>query len=186
MTDGGRGGNGDGSGSENGVRGGATEPAHRGDERTTVLGFLQRQRDLVAWKVRAAPDDALRSVSTPTGLTLHGVVRHLEHVERWWIRDVFAGEEGLAYAWTDDDPDGELHVPPDVTMAELLEAYVEESARCDAVIAAAPSLDAVSARRDYSLRWILLHLVEETSRHLGHIDLLREQADGAVGEEPAA
>ena len=48
----------------------------------------------------------------------------------------------------------------------------------------AASLDAVSAQRDMSLRWILLHLVEETARHLGHIDLLREQADGSTGEEP--
>lgn len=174
----------DGIGSENGARGGVAEAAHRGDERTTLLGFLQRQRDLVAWKVRDASDDVLRSVSTPTGLTLHGVVRHLEHVERYWIRDVFAGEEGLAYAWTDEDPDGDLHVPAGMSMAQLLTDCAEESARCDAVIHAAPSLDAVSVRRGFSLRWILMHLVEETSRHLGHIDLLREQADGAVGEEP--
>jgi uncharacterized damage-inducible protein DinB len=174
----------DGSGSENGRRGGVTEAAHLGDERTTLMGFLQHQRDLVAWKLRDASDDVLRSVSTPTGLTLHGIVRHLEHVERSWFREVFAGEDDLPYAWTEEDPDGELHVPADVTMAELLAAYAEESAVCDAVIAAAPSLDAVSARRGFSLRWIVLHLIEETSRHLGHIDLLREQADGAVGEEP--
>lgn len=174
----------DGSGSVNGRRHGITEAAHRGDERTTLLGFLQHQRDLVAWKVQDAPDDVLRSVSTPTGLTLHGLVRHLEHVERSWVRDTFAGEDDLPYAWTDEDPDGELHVPPDMAMARLLADYREESARCDTVIAAARSLDAMSARREFSLRWILLHLVEETSRHLGHIDLLREQADGRVGEEP--
>lgn len=173
----------DGSGSENGVRGGVTEAAHQGDERTTLLGFLQHQRDLVAWKVREASDEVLRPVSTPTGLTLHGLVRHLEHVERSWLREDFAGEDDLPYAWTDEDPDGELHVPPDITMAQLLADYAEESRRCDAVIAAA-SLDAVSVRRGFSLRWILLHLIEETSRHLGHIDLLREQADGSVGDEP--
>ncbi len=174
----------DGSGSANGLRGGVTEAAHRGDERTTLLGFLQHQRDLVAWKVRGASDDVLRPVSTPTGLTLHGLVRHLEHDERWWFRDVFAGEDELPYASTDDDPEGDLRVPADVTMARLLEDYVAECVRCDAVIAAAASLDAVSARRDFSLRWIVLHMIEETSRHLGHIDLLREQADGEVGEEP--
>ncbi len=173
----------DGSGSANGLRGGITEAAHQGDERTTLLGFLQHQRDLVAWKLRDAPDEVLRAVSTPTGLTLHGAVRHLEHVERSWFREVFAGETDLPYAWTDEDPDGELHVPPDITMAQLLADYAEKSRRCDAVIAAA-SLDAVSVRRGFSLRWILLHLIEETSRHLGHIDLLREQADGSVGDEP--
>jgi len=174
----------DGSGTTNGVRGGVVEAAHLGDERTALLGFLQHQRDLVAWKVRDAPDDVLRSVATATGLTLHGVVRHLQNVERSWFREVFAGEDGLRYDWTDEDPDGELHVGPQITMASLLADYAEESARCDAVIAATPSLDTVSARRGFSLRWIVLHLIEETSRHLGHMDLLREQADGEVGEEP--
>ena len=71
-------------------------------------------------------------------------------------------------------------------MDGLIQAYVRESALCDEVIAAAPSLDTVSASRGFSLRWIILHLIEETSRHLGHIDLLREQADGAVGEDPGS
>jgi uncharacterized damage-inducible protein DinB len=174
----------DGSGQINGVRHGIAEAAHLGDERTALMGCLQRQRDLVGWKVQGAPDDVLRAVATPTGLTLHGLVRHLENVERSWIRDKFNGETGLVYAWTDEDPDGELHVPADVSMAQLLSDYAAESALCDAVIAAAASLDAVSAHRNVTLRWILLHLIEETSRHLGHIDLLREEADGQVGEEP--
>lgn len=173
----------DGSGGTNGVRGGVTEAAHLGDERTTLLGFLQRQRDLVAWKLRDADDDALRRVSTPTGMTPHGLVRHLTDVERSWVRDVVAGQPDLAYHWSDDDPDGEWHVPPTVSMAALLAEYAAESARCDEVVAAG-SLDDVSSRDGFSLRWVLLHLVEETSRHLGHLDLLREQADGVVGEEP--
>jgi hypothetical protein len=85
----------DGSGAANGVRGGVTEPAHLGDERTTLLGFLQRQRDLVEWKVREASDETLASVRMPSGLTLHGIVRHLENVERGWFRDFFAGQTGL-------------------------------------------------------------------------------------------
>ena len=174
----------DASGTANGTRHGITEPAHRGDERTTLLGFLQRQRELVAWKVRDVPDGVLRSVTTPTGLTLHGVVRHLTNVERYWVRDVFAGQDGLAFDWTEEDPDGELHVPEGVGMADLLAAYAVEAERCDAVTAA-HSLDEVSARRGFSSRWVLLHLIEETARHLGHIDLLREHADGSVGEEPS-
>jgi hypothetical protein len=173
----------DGDGSVNGVRGGVTEAAHVGDERTTLTGFLQRQRDLVAWKSRG-DDEALRSVGTASGLTAHGVVRHLENVERSWFREVFAGETGLRYDWTDEDPDAEFTPAADVGMADLLSAYAEETARCDAVIGAAPSLDAVSASRGFSLRWIICHMIEETGRHLGHLDLLREQADGEVGEEP--
>lgn len=162
----------------------SAEPPHRADERATLLGFLQRQRDLVAWKVGGATEEVLRSVATPTGLTMHGLVRHLENVERSWLREIFAGEPDLAYDWTDEDPDGELHVPDGTTMGQLLTAYAAESARCDAVVAAAASLDELSATRGFSLRWILLHLLEETARHLGHLDLLREQSDGVVGEEP--
>jgi hypothetical protein len=115
---------------------------------------------------------------------LHGIVRHLENVERSWFREVFAGETGLSYDWTDDDPDAEFKPGDDVRMEDLLRAYAEETRRCDAVIAAAPSLDAVSSTREVSLRWIICHMIEETGRHLGHIDLLREQADGVTGEEP--
>lgn len=176
----------DGSGQANGKLRGVTEPAHLGDELTITLGFLQRQRDLVAWKMRGADDGVLRSVATPTGLTLHGLVRHLENVERSWLRDVFAGEQALAYDWTDEDPDGEFHVTADTSMARLLEDYAAEADRSDTVVRTATSLDDVSSRDNYTLRWILQHLIEETARHLGHIDVLREQADGAVGEEPTS
>jgi uncharacterized damage-inducible protein DinB len=176
----------DGSGAANGVRGGVTEAAHVGDERTTLLGFLQRQRDLVAWKVREASDETLASARTPSGLTLHGIVRHLENVERGWFREFFNGETGLRFDWTDEDPDADFRAEG-VPMADLLAAYEAETAQCDAVIAAAPSLDVTATDEDgtYSLRWIIVHMIEETGRHLGHIDLLRENADGAVGEEPA-
>lgn len=174
----------DGSGTTNVRESGVTDPAAYGDERTTLMGFLQRQRDLVVWKLREASDDALRSVGTPTGLTLHGIVRHLENVERSWFREVFAGETDVDYDWTDEDPDGEFHVPPSLGMADLLTSYQEECARCDAVINAAPSLDEGSRQHGMSLRWIILHMIEETARHLGHVDILREQVDGMVGEDP--
>jgi uncharacterized damage-inducible protein DinB len=175
----------DGSGAANAVRGGVTEAAHRGDERTTLVGFLQRQRDLVAWKVREASEETLASVRMPSGLTLHGIVRHLENVERGWFREFFGGQTGLRFDSTDEDPEGDFRAEG-VPMADLLAAYAEETARCDTVIAAAPSLDVTATDADgtYSLRWIIVHMIEETGRHLGHIDLLREQADGAVGEEP--
>ncbi len=163
-----------------------TEPAHLGDERTTLHGFLQRQRDLVAWKMRDASDETLASARMPSGLTLHGIVRHLENVERSWFREFFAGADRTAFDWTDEDPDADFRAEG-VAMADLLAAYAAETALCDAVIAAAPSLDATATDPDatYSLRWIIAHMIEETGRHLGHIDLLREQADGAVGEEPS-
>lgn len=174
----------DGSSTLNGTRFGVTEAAHHGNERTTLLGVLQRQRDLVAWKLQGAPEEVLSSAATPSGMSLHGLVCHLTNVERSWLRDVFAGQDDLHYDWTEEDPQAEWRVPTSTTITELLAAYAEESRRCDTVVTAAPSLDITSISRDMSLRWILLHLIEETARHLGHIDLLREQADGTTGEEP--
>ena len=173
----------DGTGAASGVRCAITEPAHRGDERTTLLGFLQRQRDLVAWKLADADDATLEATATPSGMTPHGVVRHLMNVERSWVRDDFAGEPGLTFDRSDDDPGLSWRVPAGTPMAQLLADYAAESARCDEVVAAS-DLGRLSQSGSFSLRWILLHLVEETGRHLGHLDLLREQADGATGEEP--
>lgn len=153
------------------------------DERASLQAYLDRQRELVHWKLAGLSDDDARAVATPSGLTIHGIVRHLENVERWWFRDVMVGEQGLSFDWTEADPDGELHVPDGVALADLLAAYSAECARCDAAIADLP-LDAVSTRRDRTLRWVYLHLVEETARHLGHLDLLCELADGRTGEDP--
>jgi uncharacterized damage-inducible protein DinB len=179
----------DGSGDTNGLRGGVTEPAHLGDERTTLVGFLQRQRDLVAWKVSDASDETLASVRVPSGLTLHGIVRHLTNVERSWFREFFAGETGLEFDSSEEDPDGDFRAEG-VPMTDLLAAYAAETRRCDEVIAATPTLDATATSADgrytFSLRWVIAHMIEETGRHLGHMDLLREQADGAVGEDPGS
>ena len=90
----------------------------------------------------------------------------------------FAGEDGLSYDWPDEDPDGEFHLGPEKPLATLLLEYEQECVRADAV------LDAVGVRTASSARWVLVHLIEETARHLGHLDLLRELADGSVGGEP--
>lgn len=154
-------------------------------ERTQLVGFVRRQRELVRWKLEGLTDEQARAAATPSGLTVHGLVNHLAHVDRWWVRDRFAGQEGLLYDWSERDPDGELHVAPDARLADLLAAYAAEGERCDAVVAAA-GLDDRCVHGDRSLRWVLLHLVEETSRHLGHLDLLVELAGGRLGDEPRA
>lgn len=158
-------------------------PAHQGEERTLLLDYLTRQRELVFWKLGGLDEAAARKPSTATGLTIHGIVRHLENVERSWWRHHVAGQENLFFDWSDDDPDGEMNVPADVRLVELLAAYRTEIVLCDEVIAAR-DLDTVSVRRDHSVRWVLLHLIEEIGRHVGHLDLLAELADGRVGEEP--
>ena len=155
-----------------------------GDEREMLEGFLASQRSLVHWKLAGASDEDLLKVSTSTGLTARGVLNHLTHVERWWWREVFNGEQGLDFDWTDADPDGELHIGPDKPLAQLLTEYTDECGRCDEVLDAVADLDQRGVNRDVSARFVILHLVEETARHLGHLDLLRELADGSVGVDP--
>ena len=153
------------------------------DERTMLLGYLQRQRSLVLWKVEGLTDHDAHRVGTTSGLTIHGVIDHLTDVERSWVRRWFAGRRGLHIGGVDAD-----HVQPPLDLAgarlkDLVNAYVEETRRCDEVIAG-HDLDEVAVRGDYTLRWTVHHLIEETARHLGHLDLLRELADGATGEGP--
>ena len=156
-----------------------------GSEREVLVGMLREQRQIVRWKLESAADDALLAARAPSGTGAHGLVNHLTQVERWWWRDVVAGEDGLAYDWSDDDMDGEFRTT--APMGDLLAAYAEECARCDAVLDAV-DLDATAARqprgRPLSVRWVTAHMVQETARHLGHLDLLRELADGSVGDLP--
>ncbi len=159
------------------------EVGHAADERTMLLGYLQRQRDLVLWKVEGLSDHDAHRVGTTSGLTVHGIVDHLTDVERSWVRRWFAGRRGLHIGGVDAahvQPPLEL---PGARLKDLVNAYREETRRCDEVIAA-HGLDDVESGGDRSLRWILHHLIEETARHLGHLDLLRELADGSTGEQP--
>jgi len=160
-----------------------TDPDPVADERTSLTQFLQAQRDTVAWKLADADFEALQAVATPSGLAPLGVLRHLTSVERWWFRDRTAGEEGLSYDFNDDDPDGEYRVLPGETVESLLADYAAECRTCDAAVAGR-ALDEVGAKCRFSLRWVFLHMIEETARHLGHIDLLRELADGSTGSDP--
>ena len=148
-----------------------------------LLGYLQRQRSLVLWKVEGLTDHDAHRVGTTSGLTVHGVIDHLTDMERSWVRRWFAGRRGLHIGGVDAD-----HVQPPLDLAgarlkDLVSAYVEESRRCDEVIAE-HGLDDVEVHGDRTLRWVVHHLIEETARHLGHLDLLRELADGATGEQP--
>jgi uncharacterized damage-inducible protein DinB len=153
-------------------------------DRDMLLGYLQRQRDLVLWKLDGLRDSDARSVGTPTGLTIHGVVHHLTDVERSWLRRWFAGQQAVLVAGLKDGYVVEPKALEDTSLADLRAAYIQESRHCDQVVAD-HSLDDTGANVARTLRWILYHLIEETARHLGHLDLLRELADGQTGEEPA-
>ena len=159
------------------------EPPYLGDETGTLAGFLDFHRATLLWKLEGLDDERLRRPMVPSGTSLLGMVKHLAYVERWWFQQVWAGREAT-YPFTDEDPDADWRVEPSETTADILALYRGE---CDAsreIVAAASSLDEVAhhPRRELSRRWILVHMIEETARHNGQADILREQLDGTTGE----
>lgn len=157
------------------------------DERTTLLTMLQYTRDSAAEKCRgldAAGVSAAPLVTSPL-MSVGGVVHHLRWVEHSWIETRFVDGPDLG-PWTDESPDQEFIDGATLPLGEVLQGYVDQAERTDAIIAR-HDLDDRSALplrsgEHPTLRWVLLHLVEENARHNGHLDLLREMADGTVGD----
>lgn len=158
----------------------------RRGERETLEGFLDWYRSVVERKVDGLRLDDATRVMTPTGMSALGIVRHLGWVERGWFRETFAGEDVEAID-VDGDNSAEFAISSGDTIESVLDFYrteVEESRR---ISSNAPSLDALSAnetayRERVSLRWVMVHMLEETARHAGHLDLMREEIDGQIGD----
>ncbi|MFG1911705.1 DinB family protein [Kribbella sp. NPDC048928] len=158
-------------------------PPEDADERGTLTGLLDFLRATVELKLTGLTEQqAFARPVTPSALTPAGVVKHLTGVERFWFAIDFAGQD-VEWPWTDEDPHGCFPLAPDDTVAGLLAAYRTECARSRRIIAAASFDDiARSEGMTFNLRYAVAHLIEETARHLGHLDLLRESTDGEVGE----
>jgi uncharacterized damage-inducible protein DinB len=166
------------------------DPPPLGGERDTLAGFLQWQRDTLRIKCAGLDAEQLaRRAIEPSGLSLIGLVRHLADVERSWFRGLMAGHGPAPLFKTAADADADFTdatADPEVA-SDALAAWQEEMAFTDRFVTEAPDLDLGSAVAHrslgvVSLRWVLMHLVEEYARHLGHADLLRERIDGVVGE----
>jgi uncharacterized damage-inducible protein DinB len=166
------------------------DPPFQGNERDTLLGFLDWQRHTLDVKCSGldAASMARRSIE-PSTLSLLGIVRHMADVECGWFRWLMAGQDVPPLFSSDADPDGDFDgaEPDPEIVAEAWQAWRAEVAFADRFIAEAPSLDVIGKRPDpsrgwMSLRWVLVHLVEEYARHNGHADLLRERIDGRVGQ----
>ena len=166
------------------------EPPNTGPELQALPGFLDVQREAILRKTDGLTREQLAQPLPPSSLTLAGLVNHLALVEDTWFRVRFAGladdELWAGHDW-DGDPDYEFRTAVDLDPDELRQRYREACARSREVVARAADLDqlSVGTSRDgqhWDLRWILLHMLEETARHAGHADLLREAIDGTVGE----
>ena len=157
------------------------------DERTTLTTMLDYARDTVHAKCAGLSDADARRAPLPGSplMTISGLVSHLRWVESSWIRVTMLGGT-IDAPWTDDDPDREFRVAVEVPLAQLLAEYRSACTRHRDLVASldldAPSRGALEWRAEpVTLRWVLLHLAEETARHNGHLDILRELADGARG-----
>jgi len=166
-----------------------TDPPLAADERSTLLAFLDYQRATLQGKAAGLTAPQLNQRLAPSALTLGGLLKHLALVEDDWIQSDFLGGpqvEPWASAPFDDDRDWELHSAEHDDPDELRALYAAACERTRRVVAEHDLDDlAAGSNRDgehWSLRWIICHLIEETARHNGHADLLRESIDGSVGE----
>ncbi len=151
-------------------------PRLEGDERETLGALLQYQRESLVRKVTGVSDEQARMALVPSGTNLLWLAKHLARAETIWVQVRFAGRSVTV---PDDD------IRADDTVASALAAYRRAWAATDAVVAATPSLDlrcrGVADGAPVNLRWVLMHLLEETARHAGHADVLREMIDGQTG-----
>jgi uncharacterized damage-inducible protein DinB len=166
-----------------------TDPDPGGSEQELLGQYLDYQRETILAKTEGLTREQLARTHPPSALTLAGLLYHLALVEESWMEVRFLGGAERA-PWVgvdwDADPDWEFRTAASVDPEQLRQRYREACERSRQVFAGA-ALDQLSARplrdgRQFSLRWVLLHLIEETARHAGHADLLREAIDGRVGE----
>lgn len=167
------------------------EVPYAADERTMLEGFLDHHRQTFRKKTGSLGAEGLAAQHPPSDLTLGGLLKHLALVEDWWFGVNLVGTKEMAPFDTvdwDADPDWEFRTAADDTPEELRELYERSVAASDANLATIADLDQIIHRRHpktgegLSVRWVLLHMIEEYARHNGHADLIRESIDGEKGD----
>lgn len=168
------------------------EPSFAADEVTMLREFLDYYRATIRRQASGLSDEQLRHTLAPSDLTLGGMLKHVAFVENWWFRYTLASKAELE-PWAgvdwDADPDWDWHSAAEQTHAELdallVEAIAESDRLLDEALAAGgldqPAKRVREGREPVTLRWILVHMVEEYARHAGHADLIRESIDGSTG-----
>ncbi len=148
------------------------------DEMTMARGWLEHLREGAIYKIEGLDDQQLRWRPAPTANSLGQIVVHLGYAERLWFRAIFAGES-MDMTWRRHMFD----LPDDWSVDEVVAFYRTETDAADAVLDDASSFDLPSRGelRPTTLRWAMTHMIEETARHLGHMDITRELLDGQVG-----
>jgi uncharacterized damage-inducible protein DinB len=170
----------------------ALDPEHvpDADELTVLTRYLDFYRAVMVRKAQGLSQAQLATRLGPSTLTLGGLIKHLALVEDFWFHERLLGhppnEPWASVDW-DADPDWDFHSAVDDDPAELIRMYEQACDHSRAAVASVGDLDATTKlanRRGqtFSLRWVLIHMIEETCRHAGHADLLRESIDGVTGD----
>ncbi|MGB3761779.1 MAG: DinB family protein [Ornithinimicrobium sp.] len=173
---------------------GRPEPPLHASEIDTLTGFLDFQRATLEWRCRDLSDEQLRTALHPTSMTLGGLLKHLALVEDDWFT-ANVGQQSMPEPWVsvdwEADGDWEWHSATHDTGDDLRALWQRAVERSRAVVQSrlaedpAGALDRcspASGGREVSMRWVLVHMIEEYARHNGHADLLRESIDGQTGE----
>src|SRR5438105_14227847 len=153
-----------------------------GGEKQILSGFLAQQRDGIVWKLAGLTDAQLLQRVTPGGMYLLGLVKHLAGAEYYWLCDIFGRPaESYSLAVSDD-----VEVEPGDTTDSVLADYARARAAADQAISEV-DLDATGTTwlgDTVSFRWAILHVIEETARHAGHADFIRQYIDSTTGHLP--
>ncbi|WP_405422634.1 DinB family protein [Streptomyces erythrochromogenes] len=163
-----------------------TRPDYTADERTQLLGWLDMHRSIIHWKCEGLSDaDAHRPVlpSSPL-MTAAGLVSHMRWVEHCWFEVMLMDRPTDANPQFGDVEDADMQVTG-IPLGRLLEEYDRQCAVSNEILASL-SLDDTGRNTEFkagaaSVRWVLLHMIEETARHAGHLDAIRELLDGEKG-----
>ena len=159
-----------------------SRPIEQGPERAMLESMLDCYRATAVNKVAGLTDaQAFTAAVPPSGLTPATVVKHLAGTERFWFSIDFADLD-VTWPWTDDDRHGNFRIEPGDPLSTIVSDYVKECEHSRQAIADADLDDSARAEdMDFTLRFAMIHMIEETARHCGHLDLLREATDGVVG-----
>ena len=155
---------------------------YTGGEKESLHASLDRHRDAVLWKLEGLDDEQVRRVMTPSGTNLLGLVKHLASVEYGWFCSTFGRE--VEPLWFDPTTEEDMSAGQGESTQQIIDFYDRARTAADRTITEL-SLDDLGTSWNgttVSLRWVLIRMVEETARHAGHMDIVRELIDGGSGD----
>jgi uncharacterized damage-inducible protein DinB len=163
----------------------AGQPDGTGSERQVLEAFLDFHRQVLVSKVDGISENDARRRRVPSKTTLAGLIKHMIGVERGWFQEVLAGRRPADIGPNVGGGEESWDLADNETVSSLIREY-EQTCEQSRQTAARFALDDAVPEPDMgqvSLRWIYVHMIEETARHAGHADILRELTDGAAGDD---